>query len=83
MKIDKTSFEILKECLTKAPNDNSDIIVPLDISVADPMFASIISYIQDHCGFKTSIMSGYTTTIIIRRSQNDTKPRRDHSLRTD
>lgn len=83
MKIDKTSFEILKECLTKAPNDNSDIIVPLDISVADPMFASIISYIQDHCGFKTSIMSGYTTTIIIRRSENDTKPRRDHSLRTD
>ena len=83
MKIDKTSFEILKECLTKAPNDNSDIIVPLDISVADPMFASIISYIQDHCGFKTSIMSGYTTTIIIKRSQNDTKPRRDHSLRTD
>lgn len=83
MKIYKTSFEILKECLTKAPNNNSDIIVPLDISVADPMFASIISYIQDHCGFKTSIMSGDTTIIIIRRSENDTKPRRDHSLRTD
>ena len=83
MTTNKTSFEVLKECLTKAPNDNSDIIVPLDISVADPMFASIISYIQDHCGFKTSIMSGDTTIIIIRRSENDTKPRRDHSLRTD
>lgn len=83
MKTDKTSFEILKECLSKAPNDNSDIIVPLDISVADPIFTSIISYIQDHCGFKTSIMSGDTTTIIIRRSQNDTKPRRDHSFRID
>ena len=83
MRTNKTSFEVLKECLTKAPNDNSDIIVPLDISVADPVFASIISYIQDHCGFDTSIMSGDTTIIIIRRSQNDTKPRRNHSLRTD
>lgn len=83
MKTNKTSFEVLKECLSKAPNNNSDIIVPLDISVADPMFASIISYIQDHCGFKTSIMSGDTTIINIRRSQSDTKPRRNHSLRAD
>lgn len=83
MKTNKTSFEVLKECLSKAPNDNSDIIVPLDISVADPMFASIISYIQDHCGFKTSIISGDTTIINIRRSQSDTKPRRNHSLKAD
>lgn len=83
MKTNKTSFEVLKECLSIAPNDNSDIIVPLDISVADPMFASIISYIQDHCGFKTSIISGDTTIINIRRSQSDTKPRRNHSLKAD
>lgn len=83
MKTNKTSFEVLKECLSRAPNDNSDIIVPLDISVADPMFASVISYIQDHCGFKTSIMSGDTTIINIRRSQSDTKPRRNHSLKAD
>lgn len=83
MKTNKTSFEVLKECLSKAPNNNSDIIVPLDISVADPMFASIISYIQDHCGFKTSIISGDTTIINIRRSQSDTKPRRNHSLKAD
>lgn len=83
MTTNNTSFELLKECLSRAPNDNSDIIIPLDISVADPVFASIISYIQDHCGFKTSIMSGDTTIITIRRSQNDTKPRRNHSLRTD
>lgn len=83
MKTNKTSFEVLKECLSRAPNDNSDIIVPLDISVADPMFALIISYIQDHCGFKTNIMSGYTTIITIRRDQNDTKSRRDYSFRTD
>lgn len=83
MKTNKTSFEVLKECLSRAPNNNSDIIVPLDISVADPMFASIISYIQDHCGFKTSIMSGDTTIINIRRSQSDTKPRRNHSLKAD
>ena len=83
MTTNKTSFEVLKECLSTAPNDDSDIIIPLDISVADPMFASVISYIQDHCGFKTNIISGDTTIIIIRRDQNDTKPRRDHSLRTD
>lgn len=83
MKTNKTSFEVLKECLSRAPNNNSDIIVPLDISVADPMFASIISYIQDHCGFKTSIISGDTTIVNIRRSQSDTKPRRNHSLRAD
>ena len=82
MKIDKISFEFVKECLSRAIDDDSDIIIPLDISVADPVFASIISYIHDHCGFKTSVISGDTTIIIIKRSKNDTKPRRDHSFRT-
>ena len=78
---EKDPFKILEDCLSKAPNDDSDILVPLGIPITDHRVAAVINHIQNHYKFKTYVVTDPTTTITIKRSRKNAKSRRNHSCR--
>ena len=78
---EKDPFKILEDCLSKAPDDDSDILVPLEIPITDHRVAAVINHIHNHHKFKTHIATDPTTTITIKRSRRNAKSRRDHSRR--
>lgn len=77
----KDPFKILEDCLSKALDDDSDILVPLGIPVTDHRVAAVINHIHNYHKFTTNITTDPTTIITIKRSRKNAKSRRDHSRR--
>lgn len=80
---EKDPFKILEDCLSKAPDDDSDILVTLGIPITDHRVAAVINHIHNHHKFTTHVTTDPTTIITIKRSRRNAKSRRDHSRRID